>query len=47
MDDGTVIGLAFAYEQLTRHRKPPALFPECTDAAGDDVAASTAPKQAG
>jgi Asp-tRNA(Asn)/Glu-tRNA(Gln) amidotransferase A subunit family amidase len=27
-DDGRVIGLAYAYEQATRHRKPPASTPE-------------------
>lgn len=44
MGDGTVLGLAYAYEQLTQHRKPPALFLECTDAAAADYAASAAPQ---
>ena len=26
--EGLLIGLAYAYEQSTRHRRPPALFPE-------------------
>ncbi|KAI7836709.1 hypothetical protein COHA_009485 [Chlorella ohadii] len=43
LDDSTVIGLAYAYEQLTQHRRAPALFRECTDAA-EDYATSAAPQ---
>ena len=28
-DEATLIRLGYAYEQATKHRQPPQLFPEC------------------
>ena len=30
-NESTLIEIAYAYEQLTMHRAPPQLFPECTN----------------
>lgn len=40
-DDGPLLGVAYAYERATHHRRPPPLFPECT-AAAEDIGASPA-----
>lgn len=34
-DEPTLIGLAHSYEQLTQHRRPPPLFPECRGPLAD------------
>ncbi|CAL8464697.1 g4232 [Coccomyxa elongata] len=40
-DEGRLLHVAFAYEQATRHRRPPAIFPECTSSSSGGGNATT------
>ena len=45
--EGLLLRVAYAYEPATLHRRPPPLFPECTDPPRGTPAASPAPQPAG
>lgn len=47
LEDGRVLALAYAFEQVTQHRRPPLLFPECRGPLGDAAPAGRPPGTAG